>query len=353
MATVVLEHVTVSRPQATLLDDVDLTIGDGELIGVIGASGAGKSTLLRAIAGVEPLAYGSISIAGIDVTDMAPGDRDVSMVFQTPQLLPHRDVRRNIALPLEFRHRPTDEIALRVGAETRALHIEALLARSPRDLSAGEAQLVQVARALVRLPSVLLLDEPLAGLDASLTQGMRVDLRTLQQGYGVTTLMATNDSVEAMSMPDRLVVLAAGRVVQIGTPIDVYERPANLVAAACTGRLSTVVAAVETDGVGFWLVHPAFRYRVWQPALAAHVGGSVLVGFRPHWMQPANDGQVSAIVADASPVVATTKVSLGDDPNGDEVEIASPGRGHRRGDRLSLRMEQVVLFHPLSGERLG
>ncbi|MDP9463535.1 MAG: ABC transporter ATP-binding protein, partial [Actinomycetota bacterium] len=227
MSTVELEHVTVRCSGTTLLDDVNLAVADGELIGVIGASGAGKTTLLRAIAGLEPLAAGSIRIGGVDVTDATPAARDVSMVFQTPVLIPHRDVQGNIAFPLEIRHQRAAEIATRVAAETRALHIEALLARSPRELSAGEAQLVQVARALVRMPSLLLLDEPLARLDAALTQHMRLELRSLQQGYGVTTLLATNDPVEAMALPDRLVVVEAGHVVQVGPPIEVYERPVN------------------------------------------------------------------------------------------------------------------------------
>lgn len=145
MATVALEHVSVRHDAVLLLDDVNLVVGDGEMIGVVGASGAGKTTLLRAIAGVEALASGAISIGGVDVSDAAPAERNVSMVFQTPQLIPHRDVRRNIAFPLELRHHPEDDIATRVAAETRALHIEALLARPPRDLSAGEAQLVQIA----------------------------------------------------------------------------------------------------------------------------------------------------------------------------------------------------------------
>ena len=150
MSTVELEHVTVRRAGATLLDDVNLTVDDGELIGVIGASGAGKTTLLRTIAGLEPLASGTIRIDGVDVSDTTPADRNVSMVFQTPALLPNRDVLGNIEFPLEIRHQEAEEIAIRVAAESRAMHIEALLARSPHGLSAGEAQLVQVARALVR-----------------------------------------------------------------------------------------------------------------------------------------------------------------------------------------------------------
>lgn len=353
MATVALEHVTVARDGARLLEDVTLAVEDGELIGIVGASGAGTSTLLRAIAGVDALSAGVITIDGVDVSEAPPAARNVSMVFQTPQLLANRDVRRNIAFPLELRHHADGEIADRVGAESRALHIEALLARAPRELSAGERQLVQIARALVRTPSVLLLDEPLASLDATLSQHMRTELRLLQRGYGVTTLLATKDPLEAMSLPDRLVVLSGGRITQIGTPLEVYARPANLVAAACTGHVSTVRAVVnsdgESDGDGFWLTHQAFRRRSWQRSLQQRVGADVLVGFRPSMLRMASDGTISATVTAVNPVGGTVTVSLGTD----EVEVAAARRGFRRGDRVALHADDVLLFDAVSGERIG
>jgi ABC-type sugar transport system ATPase subunit len=352
VATVVLEHVTVDRGGARLLDDVNLAIADGEVVGVVGASGAGSSTLLRAIAGVDPLSAGVIRIDGHDVSDAPSAARNVSMVFQTPQLLAHRDVRHNIAFPLELRHQAVGEIADRVGAESRALHIEALLARSPRELSTGERQLVQIARALVRMPSLLLLDEPLASLDATLSQQMRTELRVLQRGYGVTTLLATKDPIEAMSLSDRLVVLAGGRVTQVDTPLNVYTRPVSLVAAACTGHVSTVSAVVqgevERDGHGFWLTHPACRLRAWQPSLQQRIGTNVLVGFRPSMLRIASDGALSGTVAAANPVAGTVTVALG----GDEVEVSAARRWFRRGDQVSMHADDVMIFDPGTGARL-
>lgn len=336
----------------TLLDDVNLAVADGELMGVIGASGSGKTTLLRAIAGLDRLAAGTIRIGGVDVTGAAPADRDVSMVFQTPALIPHRDVRRNIAFPLEVRHEQEAEIATRVAAETRAMHIEALLARPLQDLSAGEAQLVQVARALVRMPSLLLLDEPLARLDPSVTHRMRLELRSLQQGYGVTTFLATNDPVEAMALPDRLVVLERGHVVQVGTPMEVYARPVNLTAAACTGHVSTLTAMVEAEADGFWLVHPSFRHRSWQPSLADHVGAAVVVAVRPTWMRIAADGPVRATITEVSLVSGSITVALGSGPTPDEVEIATSAATHQRGDQVAFRIEELVLFDPVTHDRL-
>lgn len=352
MSTVELEHVTVRSSGATLLDDVSLTVADGELIGVIGASGAGKTTLLRAIAGLEPLTAGTIVIDGVDVTNVTPADRNVSMVFQTPALIPHRDVQGNIAFPLEIRHQGSAEIATRVAAETRALHIEALLARLPRRLSAGEAQLVQVARALVRMPALLLLDEPLARLDASLTQRMRLDLSALIHGYGVTTFLATNDPVEAMALPDRLVVIDGGRVVQIGSPIEVYERPATLVAAACTGHVSTLTVQVEADGDGFWLAHQSFRQRAWRQALTDYVGDFVVVAVRPTWMRLTPDGPVTATVIEASPGTGTITVELGAGARPDQLVIRSTAPVHRRGDQVAFGIDELVLFDPLTGHQL-
>lgn len=353
MSTVELEHVTVRRSDRTLLDDVNLAVDDGELIGVIGASGAGKTTLLRALAGLDPLASGTIWIGGVDVTDATPADRDVAMVFQTPALLPHRDVLGNIAFPLEIRHQVAGEIATRVAAETRALHIEALLTRSPQNLSAGEAQLVQIARALVRMPSLLLLDEPLARLDPTLTQHMRLELHSLQQGYGVTTFLATNDTVEAMALPDRIVVVDAGRVVQVGPPIEVYERPANLVAAACTGHVSTLTAGVEADSEGFWLVHPSFRHRAWRPSLTDYVGALVVIAVRPTWTRLTTDGPVRATVAEVNPVTGTITVALGADPRPDRVVIAAATAAHHRGDNVAFQIEELALFDPVSGTCLA
>lgn len=254
MARVTLRDVRVvlaararrRAPAVEVLRGVDLDVGDGEMVVVVGASGAGKTTLLRVVAGLDPVAAGSVLMDGADVTAADPGTRDVAMVFQYPRLLPDRNVGRNVAFPLEVRQQTAEEIRTRVGAEARALHIEALLERSPEHLSVGEAQLVQIARALVRVPAVLLLDEPLARLDAQVRERMRRELRMLQQGYGVTTLVTTNDWREAMALSDRLVVLDEGRVVQTGAPMDVYREPVSLVAAHLTGPVATTV--LQRDG---------------------------------------------------------------------------------------------------------
>lgn len=292
MAAVELDQVTVRqraagvrrrrRDGAATLRAVSLDIPDGSVVGLVGPSGSGKTTLLRVIAGLQPPDDGTVRFDGIDVTRVDPAGRDVAMVFQTTSLLPRRDVGRNVAFPLEIRHRPAAEIADRVGAETRALHIEHLLRRSPSELSAGEQQVVQLARSLVRVPSVLLLDEPLSLLDPGARARLRAELQMLQAGYGVTTVLATNDSVEAMVLPHRLVVLEAGAVVQTGAPLDVYHDPTTLSAALATGDVELdrmVVRAADRALIGdrdreAWHPH-------WTPALGALDGARVDRARRP------------------------------------------------------------------------
>jgi ABC-type sugar transport system ATPase subunit len=202
------------------------------------------------------------------------------------------------------------------------------------------------------MPALLLLDEPLARLDATLSQRMRLELRSLQQGYGVTTFLATNDPVEAMALPDRLVMVDAGRVVQVAEPIDVYERPVNLAAAACTGQMSTVTMQVEADDEGFWLVHPSFRHRAWRPSLINYVGGAVVMAMRPRWMSLTDDGPIQATITEARPGAGSITVALGADTGSGEVTIATTAPAHRRGDHVALRIDELALFDPLTGYHL-
>lgn len=281
MASVRLDAVTVRHGDVVALDAIDLDVADGEFIGVIGMSGAGKTTLLRAIAGLDRITAGWLMMDDADVTRDDPGRRDIAMVFQHPRLLPNRSVGRNVAFPLEVRRRTVEEIRTRVEAEARALHIENLLERSPTELSAGEMQLVQIARAMVRVPRVLLLDEPLARLDAATREHMRRELRFLQRGYGVTTFFTTNDPAEAMAMSDRLVVLDGGRAIQVGVPIEVYREPATITVAQLTGQLEVTEVQVSADRHGFWLRDAEGVERAWRTSLRDHVGASVLRGVRP------------------------------------------------------------------------
>jgi ABC-type sugar transport system ATPase subunit len=232
---IVLEGVRKRFGEARALDGVDLEAADGELLVVVGPSGCGKSTLLRCIAGLETVDDGVIRIGDRDVTRIRPAARNVSMVFQSYALFPHLTVRENIAFGLVVREEPRAEVRARVADASQLVGVEALLERRPFELSGGERQRVALARALVRRPDAYLLDEPLSNLDAGTRVEMRTELRRLHREVGATMLHVTHDQVEALTLGDRIAVMDAGRVRQVGTPDELYSRPRDRFVAAFVG----------------------------------------------------------------------------------------------------------------------
>ena len=236
MAGLRLEQLTRRYASgAAVVDAVDLAIGDGELVVLVGPSGCGKSTTLRLVAGLDVPTAGAIWIGDRDVTALRPQERDVAMVFQSYALYPHKSVRDNLAFGLRVRGAPRADIDRRVAETARLLEIEALLARKPRQLSGGQRQRVALGRALVRSPQLFLLDEPLSNLDAQLRVQTRTELARLQRRLGATMLYVTHDQEEAMTLGDRLAIMRAGRIEQIGAPLEVYQRPATAFVAAFVG----------------------------------------------------------------------------------------------------------------------
>jgi sn-glycerol 3-phosphate transport system ATP-binding protein len=217
------------------LDSLSFDVQDGEFFVLLGPSGCGKSTLLRAISGLETLDEGVLEIAGNDVTDTHPRDRNIAMIFQNYALYPHFTVRRNIAYPLHVAGWSKADQKAKVAKVADLLELTPYLERKPSELSGGQRQRVAMGRALVREPALFLMDEPLSNLDAKLRQQMRVELKRLQKQLGITTLYVTHDQVEAMTMADRIMILNAGEIEQIGTPKEVYTRPASLFVAAFVG----------------------------------------------------------------------------------------------------------------------
>jgi len=217
------------------VENIDLSIGDGELVVLVGPSGCGKSTLLRMIAGLETITTGTISIDGRVVNKEEPAQRDIAMVFQNYALYPHMSVRQNLEYGLKNRGTPKDQIAARVAEAARILEIEPFLDRRPRALSGGQRQRVAMGRAIVRQPKAFLFDEPLSNLDAKLRGQMRVEIRTLQRRLKTTSVYVTHDQLEAMTLADRLVVMNAGHIEQVGTPTELYARPATLFVAGFIG----------------------------------------------------------------------------------------------------------------------
>ena len=218
-----------------VVDDFDLEVADGELVVLVGGSGSGKSTILRMLAGLEIVTTGSIRIGERDVTVLPPRDRDVAMVFQDYALYPHMTVRENLSLGLRLKKVPRAEIERRVAWAAGILGLESLLDRKPKQLSGGQRQRVAMGRAMVREPSVFLFDEPLSNLDAGLRAQMRIEIGGLQRRLKTTALYVTHDQVEAMTLGDRIVVLADHRIQQVGRPIDIYRAPVNRFVAGFIG----------------------------------------------------------------------------------------------------------------------
>jgi multiple sugar transport system ATP-binding protein len=281
MAEIRLDQVTKAFGSVTAVDDVSLTIADGEFLVLVGPSGCGKSTLLRMIAGLEETTSGAIWIGERDVTELPPRSRDVAMVFQTYALYPHMTVRQNMGYGLKARRTPKAEIARRVDDVAELLGMSDLLDRRPAQLSGGQRQRVAMGRAIVRQPQAFLLDEPLSNLDAKLRVGMRASLAQLHQRLGVTTVYVTHDQTEAMTLGQRVAVMRDGRILQCDRPQVLYGRPDNLFIAAFIGSpaMNLVEATIEGDTVQFG------QYRV--PLASRPVAGRVVLGIRPESFEDA------------------------------------------------------------------
>jgi multiple sugar transport system ATP-binding protein len=285
MAEVVLEDVVKEFGDVVAVDHVSLKIDDGEFIALVGPSGCGKTTTLNMVAGLIELTSGTITIGGRVVNDLDPKDRDIAMVFQNYALYPSKSVGENLAFPLQMRKVPKSEIEARVKRAADMLSITHLLQRRPRQLSGGQQQRVALGRALVRDPKAFLMDEPLSNLDAMLRVQMRTELKRLHQELSTTVIYVTHDQMEAMTMADRIVVMSGGLVQQIGTPEEIYDRPANTFVAGFIGSptMNFLPGQVGTDG-GTTVIRGAEWELALTPANAARVRasptGQVIVGAR-------------------------------------------------------------------------
>src|SRR5579863_5730051 len=250
MASVDVVNVQKAYGGVPVIHGVSISIADGEFVTLVGPSGCGKSTLLRMIAGLETITVGAIKIGGRVVNNLAPKDRDIAMVFQNYALYPHKTVAENMGFALKLRGRPKAEIDQRVQRAAEILDVGKLLDRYPRQLSGGQRQRVAMGRAIVRDPQVFLFDEPLSNLDAKLRVQMRAEIKELHQRLKTTTIYVTHDQIEAMTMADRIVVLRDGVVEQVGAPLDLYDRPANLFVAGFIGSpaMNFLKGSVKVDG---------------------------------------------------------------------------------------------------------
>ena len=292
MASVRIRNVAKRFDSVVVMQDIDLDVADGEFIVLVGASGCGKSTLLRMIAGLEAITAGDIEIGGRRVNDLEPRERDVAMVFQSYALYPHLDVRENMSFSLRLRKRPDSEIERMVGGTASTLALDALLDRRPRALSGGQRQRVAMGRAIVRHPQLFLFDEPLSNLDAKLRVAMRTEIRALHQRLHATSIYVTHDQVEAMTMADRMVVMNAGRIEQIGRPLDVYDHPETLYVAQFIGSPAINVWRGPVDQ-GTLRAAPGATL-----AIDANVppGATVAAAFRPEHVEIDGTGTIAARV---------------------------------------------------------
>ncbi len=291
MAQVVLKNVWKRYEGFTAVKDFSLTMHDKEFIVLVGPSGCGKSTTLRMIAGLEEISEGDVHIGDRRVNDVAPKDRDIAMVFQNYALYPHWTVYDNMAFGLKLRKMPKAEIRTRVEEAARVLEIESLLHRKPKALSGGQRQRVAMGRAIVRDPAVFLFDEPLSNLDAKLRVQMRVEISRLHNRLQTTIIYVTHDQVEAMTLADRIVIMNDGRIQQVGTPLDVYERPANLFVGTFIGSPSMNVMPADYDGQRITGEGLSMVPTATQKAKLGSYRGALTAGIRPqHFLSQGGDG---------------------------------------------------------------
>ncbi len=358
--TIRLQNIHKSFGPVSVLKDVSLEFPEREFITLVGPSGCGKTTLLRIIAGLETAERGEIWHGETRVSDLAPGKRDVAMVFQSYALYPHMNVFANIAYGLKVRGTPKPEIDLRVREVAKVLEIEHLLARKPRQLSGGQRQRIALGRAMVRKPWLFLMDEPLSNLDAKLRVTMRGELKRFHMRLETTTVYVTHDQLEAMTMSDKIAVMDQGVVQQYATPEEVYNRPANTFVAGFIGSPPmNFVPRALLDGAALRLdCGPDGRIAIASPALPRPRIGEVLLGVRPQDVAvhtEARDGAIPANVTLVQLVGSQKLIDLGFGADGKlsaEVKADVP---LRTGQKVWLGFDasSLHLFDPASGRNLA
>ncbi len=356
MASVSFSRIEKSFGSTKVIHGIGFDIADGEFMVLVGPSGCGKSTLLRMLAGLEEITGGVIAIDGKEVNDVESKDRDIAMVFQSYALYPHMTVADNMAFSLKLRKADPKMIAERVDRASKILNLDPYLHRFPRELSGGQRQRVAMGRAIVRDPKVFLFDEPLSNLDAKLRVAMRAEIKALHQRLKTTTVYVTHDQVEAMTMADRIVVMHDGRIEQIGTPLELYDRPGNLFVAQFIGspamnvvqgtvRRAGGAAHVEVEGGAHWPLDGG-------PGVD---GQAVSYGIRPEHLTLAPGGQgVPGEIIVVEPTGAETELLI--NVGGSQVILRTHGRPRVNPDEkvhLAVDPANVHLFDRASGQRLA
>jgi len=349
MASVSFRDIHKAYGKVKVIHGIGFDITDGEFVVLVGPSGCGKSTLLRMLAGLEEITGGEISIDGKVVNDLDSKDRDIAMVFQSYALYPHMTVRENMGFSLKLRKADAKTIGERVANAARILNLDQLLERYPRELSGGQRQRVAMGRAIVRDPKVFLFDEPLSNLDAKLRVAMRAEIKALHQRLKTTTVYVTHDQIEAMTMADRIVVMHDGIIEQIGTPLELFDRPGNLFVAQFIGSpamnvFSGMVRSGQVEGLGAqWPL---------APGMAAE-GQAVSYGVRPTDLRLAASGIPGRVII-VEPTGAETELLV--EVGGQQMVVVIHGRTQAQpGDPVHLEFDVAKshVFDAASGLRLG
>ncbi|MEQ1956314.1 sn-glycerol-3-phosphate ABC transporter ATP-binding protein UgpC [Mesorhizobium sp. CN2-181] len=355
MASVTLNKVRKNYGAVQVLQEVDLNIADGEFVVLVGPSGCGKSTLLRMIAGLEEVSGGEIHIGERVVNDVAPKDRDIAMVFQSYALYPHMDVSKNMGFSLMLKKAEKTAIASRVQAAAKRLGLNTYLERLPRQLSGGQRQRVAMGRAIVRDPKVFLFDEPLSNLDAKLRVHMRAEVKALHQQLKTTSVYVTHDQIEAMTMADRIVVMNDGVVQQVGPPLDLYDRPANIFVAGFIGSpgMNFLHATFSKTGKADAVLADGQKLRL-PDGLPLSDGAAITVGLRPEHIRLSPTEGLTAEVEVVEPLGLSTQFYA----RTEELELCVFAMGRptvKAGDvvRLSIDPSALHVFDQTSGLRLN
>ena len=360
MANVSFQKIEKSFGKVKVIHGISFDIADGEFVVLVGPSGCGKSTLLRMLAGLEEITAGEIAVDGRVVNELDSKDRDIAMVFQSYALYPHMTVRQNMAFSLRLRKADQGMTQQRVANAARILNLDALLERYPRELSGGQRQRVAMGRAIVRDPKVFLFDEPLSNLDAKLRVSMRAEIKALHQRLKTTTVYVTHDQIEAMTLADRIVVMHDGIVEQIGTPLELFDKPGNLFVAQFIGSPSMNVmnGILKMSGAA---AHVDVAGQLWP--VAAGAGGvdgqPVSYGVRPGDLSISEAGEagaqtVAATVIVVEPTGAETELLL--QVGEHQLVLVMHGRTSAQPDdivHLIVDTEKTHLFDATSGSRLG
>ena len=349
MAQVAIRNAAKAFGTVKVLHDVSVDIADGQFVVLVGPSGCGKSTLLRMVAGLETVSGGTISIGDRVVNHLPPAKRDIAMVFQNYALYPHKTVEQNMAFALKLRNTDPAVVTERVNRAAEILDLAPYLKRYPRQLSGGQRQRVAMGRAIVRNPQVFLFDEPLSNLDAKLRVQMRTEIKELHQRLKTTTIYVTHDQIEAMTMADKIVVMRDGRIEQVGAPLELFDRPANLFVAGFIGSPSMNLLKGVMRKTGVDIAGTLFPIAANN---AVQDGRAVVYGVRPEHLEIHPDG-VPARISVVEPTGSETLVFLrfGD---GEMVALFRERHDFRPGDTLRLkpRLDQVHLFDAGTGQRL-